>query len=92
MHEKQEKKIDCSSLFYLFITFMVLKLTSVIGWSWWWVTAPLWGPFALVTAFFLAVAIVAYVLRISDNITNEEARFVGAVLLAAALGMAAYCV
>lgn len=26
----------------LFIVFLVLKLTGVIGWSWWWVTAPLW--------------------------------------------------
>lgn len=28
----------------LFITFFVLKLTSVISWSWWWITAPLWAP------------------------------------------------
>ena len=27
----------------LFIVFLVLKLTEVIAWSWWWVTAPLWG-------------------------------------------------
>ena len=25
-----------------FIVFLVLKLTGVIDWSWWWVTAPLW--------------------------------------------------
>lgn len=31
----------------LFLVFLVLKLTAVITWSWWWVTAPLWGPFAL---------------------------------------------
>ena len=31
-----------------FIVFLVLKLTNVIDWSWWWVTAPLWAPFALV--------------------------------------------
>jgi len=35
-------------LFTLFLVFLVLKLTGVIAWSWWWVTAPLWGPFALV--------------------------------------------
>jgi hypothetical protein len=29
----------------LFVVFLVLKLTGVIGWSWWWVTAPLWGGF-----------------------------------------------
>jgi phosphoglycerol transferase MdoB-like AlkP superfamily enzyme len=29
------------------VAFIVLKLTGVIDWSWWWVTAPLWGGFAL---------------------------------------------
>ncbi len=28
----------------LFLIFLVLKLTEVITWSWWWVTIPLWGP------------------------------------------------
>lgn len=37
----------------LFITFLILKLTNVIDWSWWWVTSPLWIPFAL--AFVLVV-------------------------------------
>lgn len=31
----------------LFIVFLVLKLTHVIDWSWWWVTCPLWGIFAI---------------------------------------------
>lgn len=31
----------------LFLIFLVLKLIGVITWSWWWVTAPLWIPFAL---------------------------------------------
>ena len=30
------------------VAFVVLKLTGVIGWSWWWVTAPFWGLPALV--------------------------------------------
>lgn len=33
--------------FLLFLVFLVLKLTDVIGWSWWWVTAPLWVPVAI---------------------------------------------
>ena len=42
------------------IVFIVLKLTGVIGWSWWWVTSPLWVGFALsvisiVLAFLFAV-------------------------------------
>lgn len=35
------------------ILFVGLKLTGYIDWSWWWVTTPFWGPFALVAAFFL---------------------------------------
>ena len=31
----------------LFLIFLVLKLCNVINWSWWWVTAPLWGSVAL---------------------------------------------
>ena len=31
----------------LFIVFLVLKLTEVISWSWWWVTTPLWIPAGL---------------------------------------------
>jgi len=32
----------------LTIVFVVLKLTGVIAWSWWWVTAPLWVPYAII--------------------------------------------
>ena len=39
----------------LFITFLVLKLTEVIDWSWWWVTAPLWGGLALVILIVVLV-------------------------------------
>lgn len=34
----------------LAIVFITLKLCGVIEWSWWWVTAPLWAPFAIVAA------------------------------------------
>ena len=29
------------------ILFIGLKLTNFIAWSWWWVTAPLWGPLSV---------------------------------------------
>jgi hypothetical protein len=32
----------------LFLIFMTLKLANLITWSWWWVTAPIWIPFASV--------------------------------------------
>jgi hypothetical protein len=41
------------------VVLLVLKLTGVIDWSWWWVLAPLWvGPLAvsaLIAGFFLIV-------------------------------------
>jgi hypothetical protein len=39
----------------LFIVLLVLKLTGYIAWSWWLITAPLWGV-ALLTMGLLAVA------------------------------------
>ena len=43
----------------LFIVFLVLKLTGTIAWSWWWVTAPLWIPFAITFAV-IGVCLVWY--------------------------------
>lgn len=43
----------------LTIVFIVLKLTGVVAWSWWWVLAPLWIPLALVGVILLIVALVA---------------------------------
>ena len=45
----------------LFIVFLVLKLTKVIAWSWWWVCSPLLvGPaiLLLVIAFALPIYII----------------------------------
>jgi len=41
----------------LAILFIALKLTGVIAWSWWWVLAPLWIPFAVVLVVVLCVFI-----------------------------------
>jgi ABC-type antimicrobial peptide transport system permease subunit len=42
----------------LFIVFLVLKLTGVIAWSWWWITAPLWGPVAIGLIMLIASMVV----------------------------------
>ena len=46
------KSSGTSTSMILFIVFLVLKLTNVIDWSWWWVTAPLWISLAIFLAFF----------------------------------------
>lgn len=50
----------------VFIVFLVLKLCGVIGWSWWWVTSPLWIPFALVLAFGIIAGIIYLILNIFE--------------------------
>lgn len=43
----------------MFLIFMTLKLCSVIDWSWWWVTAPLWGGLAVIGGFLLVTLVIA---------------------------------
>ena len=59
-----------SFLNLLFLTFLVLKLTKVIDWSWWWVTAPLWIPFGLLLV--LVVGLVAAL--IWAGVSNHDDR------------------
>ena len=51
----------------LFITFLVLKLTGVITWSWWWVTAPLWGPLAIILVIVAVVLLIAACIGIAKS-------------------------
>lgn len=52
---KIETGLSLTSL--LFIVFVVLKLTNHIDWSWWWITAPLWGPFGLVVGGIVLIGL-----------------------------------
>lgn len=38
------------------LTFLVLKLTGVVGWSWWWVLSPLWISSILFVVCIVAMA------------------------------------
>jgi hypothetical protein len=46
----------------LFIVFLILKITGYITWSWWWVTAPLWGAIAIVGGIVM-IGIVVIIIR-----------------------------
>lgn len=55
----------------LFVLFLGLRLTGHIDWSWWWVTAPLWGPLALVLSILLveiAVAGIAWAVEAASGV------------------------
>lgn len=47
---------------WMFLLFLALKLTGVIDWSWWWVTAPLWGGIVLGCALLVVVLVLGKVL------------------------------
>ena len=50
----------------LFIILLLLKVgvveTAVVGWSWWWITAPLWAPTCLVFGIIAVVLVVMLVI------------------------------
>lgn len=58
--------MDCGVIVPL--TFLVLKLTGVLSWSWWWVLSPLWISSILFVVCF--VAMVAAVVWEASRGTN----------------------
>lgn len=50
------KKTGFPFLNILALIFITLKLTHVIAWSWWWVTAPIWGIPAIYFLIFIVGA------------------------------------
>lgn len=57
----------------LFLTFLILKLTNNIDWSWWWVTSPLWIPIvAFASIFSIALLIgLLYVAHTGKTINSD---------------------
>ena len=55
--DKKEKVSTggCGISTILLVVFIVLKLTGLIDWSWWWVLAPLWIPVILLLIFSVVV-------------------------------------
>ncbi|MFR9547231.1 MAG: hypothetical protein SNJ29_16895 [Rikenellaceae bacterium] len=56
----------------VFLIFMTLKLCGAISWSWWWVTAPLWGviPFVFIIMLLYIVITLIRVSRAKKNWKN----------------------
>ena len=55
----------------LFFTFLILKLTGVITWSWWWVFAPIWAIAALVL-ILLMIALCYKIIEKRNNKVNGD--------------------
>lgn len=50
-------------LSFLFLIFLVLKLTGVITWSWWLVTAPLWAGWAIIVIVLAIMGLLKLAVR-----------------------------
>ncbi|MEG1009359.1 MAG: hypothetical protein RSE41_01140 [Clostridia bacterium] len=60
----KEYKTESNSIsITLFIVFLILKLTGVIDWSWWYITMPLWLPFIIM----IVIAIICYIFIKKSN-------------------------
>ena len=51
----------------LFLVFLTLKLTNVINWSWWWVTAPLWIPVSIALVVLLIAIVILGIVSIIER-------------------------
>lgn len=59
MSENQKKPTAVTGAIWgVFIVFLVLKLTGVLDWSWWFVTMPLWVCWVFAFALFGIAGIV----------------------------------
>lgn len=48
----------------LFLIFLVLKLTNVIAWSWFWVTMPLWGGYTIIGLIVIVLLYIVIIKKI----------------------------
>ena len=70
MNNNNKVVVYSPSCMILFIVFLVLKLTNVINWSWWWVTAPLWIPIAIligIALFGIAILALAFIIEMISS-------------------------
>ena len=56
----QTLNINLPIISILGITFIILKLTGTIDWSWWWVLAPFWIPLAIILVLIVIIDIILF--------------------------------
>ncbi len=67
MSKNVEINSGLNFLSVLGLIFIVLKILGYISWSWWWVTAPIWGPAALVLIVLLFLGLIMGGLALYDR-------------------------
>jgi len=63
--------INMGSLTILFFIFLVLKLTEIIDWSWWWIFSPYLIPLSIIFILIpIIYSIIIIVVFIQDYISG----------------------
>ena len=70
--EKREISGGIGFMGVLAIVFITLKLTNNIDWSWFWVTAPIWGVFGLLLAGGLLACLLVLAMRACNYIMGKK--------------------
>lgn len=58
----------------LFIVLFIFKVTGVIHWSWWIITLPLWGGFALFIALLALAGLMVGLAAVVEHFIDSRAR------------------
>lgn len=71
MKERINISIDLSGIWevaiFVFIIFLILKLTKLIFWNWVWVFSPLWIVGGITLIVFLAFVVVLMVKKLAEH-------------------------
>ena len=69
--EKISISIDLSGIWevaiFVFIIFLIIRLTHLVSWSWWWVFSPLWIVGGIALIIFLTFAVVLMVKKLAER-------------------------
>ena len=58
---RKDKTVKLNIIPLLTLIFIILKLTGVIRWSWWWVVSPLLFGIGLAITIMLIILIIAFI-------------------------------
>ena len=58
----------------LTVAFVTLKLCKVIDWSWWWVLAPLWGPWAIAFVVIGLIGVVVVFCKVAVHVMERRSK------------------
>lgn len=74
MDKETSSAINSLGLILTFLTFLVLKLTHVINWSWWWITVPLWGGLAIALVLLIVYIFLKAAFKMGQESRDEEVK------------------